>query len=171
MASDTPEDQGDEQGGLGDASSVESHTADPGVLPSTPFQSASSSSGGVDPRDAIRAEILRDTISQSGELPVAGTLASGVDEQATSLRQRHEIDRRKTELGLFGKLIGGEGVSSTHVAFTVIIASFAIILFLYVESFWRGNLGQVSSEIKALIGLITSALSFIFGRASKKSAD
>jgi hypothetical protein len=67
-------------------------------------------------------------------------------------------------LGVLGKFFGSNSSAPTNIAGFVIICSFVVIVG---SLFVSGNSELVESR-KWFIGLITSAMSFIFGAASKK---
>ena len=74
------------------------------------------------------------------------------------------LEHNKQNLGHLGKLFGSNSSAPTNIAGFVIICSFLIIVG---SLFFPSNTDLVESR-KWLIGLITSAMSFIFGAASKK---
>ena len=76
--------------------------------------------------------------------------------------ENYKLAHNQQNLGLIGKLFGSNSSAPTNIAGFVILCSFAILL---VSLFFPGNPDLVESR-KWLIGLITSAMSFIFGAAS-----
>jgi len=75
-------------------------------------------------------------------------------------RLRHN----EQNLGFLGKFFGANSSAPTNIAGLVVIVSLIILL---ISLFFTGNT-EMAEARKWLIGLITSALSFIFGAASKK---
>ncbi len=74
------------------------------------------------------------------------------------------LQQGQQDLGWLGKFFGSSHHAPTNIAGFVAIAS---LLILVLSVFTTAN-AELAEARKWLIGLITSALSFIFGAASKK---
>ena len=75
-----------------------------------------------------------------------------------------QLAHNQQNWGVLGKLFGSNSSAPTNIAGFVIICSFIVIV---VSLFFPGNSDLLEAR-KWLIGLITSAMSFLFGAASKK---
>ena len=77
----------------------------------------------------------------------------------------HErLRHNEQNLGFLGKFFGSNASAPTNIAGLVVICS---LIILVISLFFTGNT-EMAEARKWLIGLITSALSFIFGAASKR---
>jgi len=90
---------------------------------------------------------------------------SGQEEVAFFKRSadEYELLHNQQNLGWLGKFFGANSSAPTNIAGFVIVCSLLIL----VGSLFSTN-PEAAEARKWLIGLITSALSFIFGAASKK---
>lgn len=77
---------------------------------------------------------------------------------------QHQLLHNQQTLGYLGKFFGASSAAPTNIAGLVAICS---LIVLVVSVFVPSN-PELTEARKWLIGLITSALSFIFGAASKK---
>ncbi|MES2041448.1 MAG: hypothetical protein V4495_26830 [Pseudomonadota bacterium] len=75
-----------------------------------------------------------------------------------------QLLHNQQNLGMLGKFFSANSSASTNIAGFVIICSFLILA----ASFLCSSNADLVESRKWLIGLITSAMSFIFGAASKK---
>jgi hypothetical protein len=78
--------------------------------------------------------------------------------------EQYRLLHNQQNLGWLGKFFGANSSAPTNIAGFVIICS---LLILALSLLANGNPELVESR-KWLVGLITSALSFIFGAASRK---
>ena len=78
--------------------------------------------------------------------------------------QEYDLRHNQQNLGWLGKFFGASLSAPTNIAGFVIICAFAFL----VGSFWFPFSQDIIDLRKTLLGLISSALSFIFGAASKK---
>lgn len=102
--------------------------------------------------------------------------AESVDERVSGVSAQQEVafydqaalkfrlEHNQQNLGFLGKFFGSNSSAPTNIAGFIIICSLVI---LFVSLFAPANAELVESR-KWMIGLITSALSFVFGAASKK---
>lgn len=102
--------------------------------------------------------------TESIQPPSSTTLAQQESDFYKQTAAQFHLAFNQQNLGLLGKLFGSNSFAPTNIAGFVIICSF---LALVGSLFAPGNTELVESR-KWLIGLITSAMSFIFGAASKK---
>lgn len=77
--------------------------------------------------------------------------------------RQYQLQHNQQNLGYLGKFFGANSSAPTNIAGFVIICS---LIILFISLFVPGNAELVESR-KWLIGLITSALSFVFGAATK----
>lgn len=77
---------------------------------------------------------------------------------------QERLRHNEQNLGYLGKFFGSNSSAPTNIAGLVVICS---LIILVISLFFTGN-SEMAEARKWLIGLITSALSFIFGAASKK---
>lgn len=107
------------------------------------------------------------TIDASAE-PIQ-TLAANVtaQEEAEFYRRSSatfQLEQNRQNLGVLGRFFGSNSAASTNIAGAVVGVS---LIGVFVTLFFPGN-EELAETRKGLIGLITAALSFIFGAASKK---
>jgi hypothetical protein len=76
---------------------------------------------------------------------------------------QERLRHNEQNLGYLGKFFGANSSAPTNIAGLVVICS---LIILVISLFFTGN-SEMAEARKWLIGLITSALSFIFGAASK----
>ncbi|HLO96526.1 MAG TPA: hypothetical protein VK195_19625 [Burkholderiaceae bacterium] len=106
-------------------------------------------------------------IDPSAEQTQAGVPAvSGKQEEQffKETGDKFKLAHNQQNLGYLGKLFGANSSAPTNIAGFVIIASFLFVGL----SFFATTTPELSDARKAAIGLISSAMAFIFGAASKK---
>jgi hypothetical protein len=82
--------------------------------------------------------------------------------------KEYELAHNQQNLGLLGKLFGSNASAPTNIAGLIVVLSFV----LYFGSFWIANqTPELTNTRTALLGLVGTALGYIFGSASKKDAD
>lgn len=84
--------------------------------------------------------------------------------------EEYKLQHRQQDLGALGKFFGGSTSAPTNIAgFIAVVGVLALIISFLIRANTDSIDGQrLADAQKLLIGLITSALSFIFGAASKK---
>lgn len=81
-----------------------------------------------------------------------------------SAGQQYRLLHNQQNLGFLGRFFGANSSAPTNIAGFVIICALIILL---ISLFVPANADLVESR-KWMVGLITSALSFVFGAATKK---
>lgn len=75
-----------------------------------------------------------------------------------------QLEHNRQNLGVLGRFFGANSAASTNIAGAVVGVS---LIGVFVTLFFPGN-AELAETRKGLLALITAALSFIFGAASKK---
>lgn len=75
-----------------------------------------------------------------------------------------QLQHNRQNLGFLGKFFGSSASAPTNIAGIVVI----VALLILGASLFVGGDAEITEARKLLFGLITSALAFIFGAASKK---
>jgi len=75
-----------------------------------------------------------------------------------------QLEQNRQNLGVLGRFFGANSAASTNIAGAVVGVS---LMGVFVTLFFPGN-AELAEARKGLLGLITAALGFIFGAASKK---
>ena len=74
------------------------------------------------------------------------------------------LEHNRQNLGVLGRFFGSSSAASTNIAGAVVAVS---LVGVFVTLFFPGN-EELAEARKGLLSLITAALGFIFGAASKK---
>jgi hypothetical protein len=77
---------------------------------------------------------------------------------------KYALMHHQQHLGWLGKMFGSSGSAPMNIAGLVILLSFCLV----VGSFFAPTTAELADVRKVLFGVISSALAFIFGAASKK---
>lgn len=100
--------------------------------------------------------------------PLSTTPPSVSGQEETDFYKRsgaqYQLAHNQQNLGFLGKFFGSNSSAPTNIAGLVIAFS---MIALFVSLFVQGN-AELAEARKWLIGLITSAMSFIFGAASRR---
>lgn len=78
--------------------------------------------------------------------------------------EQYKLMQNQQDLGYLGKFFGANSSAPTNIAGFVIAMSIIMLLISYVMP----ETSALSDGRKLLVGLVSSAMSFIFGAASKK---
>lgn len=78
---------------------------------------------------------------------------------------QYDLLHNQQNLGFLGKFFGANSAAPTNIAGLVIFCSFAILV---TSVFFAPANAELAEARQWLVGLITSAMSFIFGAATKK---
>lgn len=76
----------------------------------------------------------------------------------------YNLEHNKQNLGLLGKVFGSNSSAPTNIAGITVLLSFA----LYAVSYFLTSTPELANARTGLLGLIGTALGYIFGAASKK---
>jgi hypothetical protein len=118
-------------------------------------------------RDAVLSSVV---VSEDGPREnIDAALSEGERTKQLALSHEHAIKMRKTDLGWFGIVFGGEAHAAIVIAFVVIILGFTSAIGLWVVAYYTGKPEFWSSEAHISLAAATSALGFVFGRGSKDS--
>lgn len=107
--------------------------------------------------------LVIDPAAEPGAASTSNYSAQREAEFYSDAGRQYQLLHNQQNLGYLGKLFGSNSSAPTNIAGFVILCSLVILL---ISLFVTGNAELVESR-KWLIGLITSALSFVFGAASK----
>lgn len=118
----------------------------------------------LDAKNRGIAALVIDPGAEPGSAGPANISAQQESDFYTRSGAQFHLLHNQQNLGFLGKFFGANSSAPTNIAGFVIICSFLILV---ASLFTPGNLELIEAR-KWLIGLITSALSFIFGAASKK---
>jgi hypothetical protein len=109
-------------------------------------------------------EFVIDPAAEPGSANPSNVSAQQEIEFFSSAGLQYQLLHNQQNLGFLGKFFGANSSAPTNIAGFIIICSLFI---LFISLFAPANAELVESR-KWMIGLITSALSFVFGAASKK---
>ena len=108
--------------------------------------------------------LIVDSTVEDGDSSSATVSAQQEDQFFARGGAQFHLLQNQQNLGYLGKFFGANSVAPTNIAGFIIICS---IVILAISLFVPSNTDLVEAR-KWLIGLITSAMSFVFGAASKK---
>jgi hypothetical protein len=128
---------------------------------SNPTQQAPAEAPGAAP------SIASATIDASAE-PMQPSPANVTAQEEAEFYRRSsatfQLEHNRQNLGVLGRFFGANSAASTNIAGAVVGVS---LVGVFVTLFFPGN-PELAEARKGLLALITAALSFIFGAASKK---
>lgn len=107
-------------------------------------------------------------VDPTAEQRTGGTSGvSGQEEEAffRNAGEQFRLAHNQQNLGLLGKLFGANSTAPTNIAGFVIIVAFVMIV---VTMFAGEKASELADLRNLLLGLIGSAMSFIFGAATRK---
>lgn len=121
---------------------------------------------------ASEREDAKRAIMERGEAdPELDQLLSGAHRLQLDLAKetnRHNETMRAKELGVFGKLVGGETTAPFTVALLVVVLGFAGAAACWVAAWNAPTSAEFwAKQAERGIAVATAALAFIFGRGSK----
>lgn len=100
----------------------------------------------------------------------AGKQPTGKDEERfyEDAGEEYKLQHRQQDLGWLGKFFGGSNSAPTNIAGLVIVFCFLALFITTVVTVKPEDAQRLSDIQKVIFGLIGSAMSFIFGAATKK---
>lgn len=127
----------------------------------TPFQPTPAEAPGAPPSIA---SVTIDASAEPMQAPSANVTAQDEAEFYRRSSATFQLEHNRQNLGVLGRFFGSNSAASTNIAGAVVGVS---LIGVFVTLFFPGN-AELAETRKGLLGLITAALSFIFGAASKK---
>ncbi|MRV72284.1 hypothetical protein GJ700_11215 [Duganella sp. FT92W] len=127
----------------------------------TPFQPTPAEAPGAPPSIA---SVTIDASAEPMQAPSANVTAQDEAEFYRRSSATFQLEHNRQNLGVLGRFFGANSAASTNIAGAVVGVS---LIGVFVTLFFPGN-AELAETRKGLLGLITAALSFIFGAASKK---
>lgn len=115
------------------------------------------------PKDDLGSAVIVPA-AESNRQPPEGVTPEQEKQFYTAAGQQFHLAHNQQNLGFLGKLFGNGSAASTNIAGMVIILSFIFLA----GSYFLASSPEVNNLRAILAGLISSALSFIFGAATKK---
>jgi len=117
-------------------------------------------------RDPLADAIGDAVIDPSAEAAGTASQVSATQEQKffTDAGRQYALAHNGQNLGLLGKFFGANSTAPTNIAGFVVVTC---LLFLGITLF-MGSTPDISDVRKLLIGVLSSALAFIFRASSKK---
>jgi hypothetical protein len=121
---------------------------------------------GLNRADAKGAIIQRDR--DDPELDAVLSSAHQLQLHLAKETNRHDEAMRRAELGLFGRIIGGEATAPFVVAAIAVFAGFLAAGGSWFMAAWEPNQAEFwAKQAERGISVASAAIAFIFGRGSK----
>ncbi|HUA98413.1 MAG TPA: hypothetical protein VMA34_08820 [Terracidiphilus sp.] len=123
-------------------------------------------------RDEVLKAVVEQETTQPTKLETAISDASNEAERTKrlELEQKHALAKLHAELGVFGRIFGGEPHAPIVIAFIVVVFGLLTSAGLWWFAFQTGSREFWSGEAHIALGAATTALGYVFGRGSKGSS-
>ncbi|MBZ6382603.1 hypothetical protein [Sphingomonas sanguinis] len=117
-------------------------------------------------RDEAKSHIIRRD-ARDAELDTTLGAANQYQLEITREQNRHEEAKRDKELGVFGKLLGGEKTAPVVVAMIVVLIGFFVAIGSLIVAICQPENAEFwSKQAERGFGVGSAALAYIFGKGS-----